>query len=86
MFHLQKGSIIVKKGDEVKQGQLLAKIGFSGAATTYSHLHYQLMDGADFLNDNALPCQFSDITLILGSKKVRYDKLSIDTGDFVYSA
>lgn len=85
LFHLLKNSIEVTLGQEVERGQPLAKTGFSGAATTYSHLHYQLMDGPDFLNDNPLPCKFSDVTLVLGSKKVRYEELSIDTGDFIQS-
>jgi hypothetical protein len=85
LFHLLKGSIAVDVGQNVKRGDSIAKVGFSGASTTYSHLHYQLMDGLDFLNDNPLPCKFADVNLLLGSKVVRYDQLSIDTGDFVQS-
>lgn len=84
LFHLLKNSIKVSVGDHVSTGQIIAKIGFSGASTTYSHLHYQLLDGADFLNANALPCRFSDVWLLNGKKAVRYEKTSIDTGDIIY--
>lgn len=83
LFHLLKNSITVKVGQKVKQGEKMAKIGFSGAATTYSHLHYQLMDGKNFLEDNPLPCKFSDVIIIQGSTERRYKEIILDTGDFV---
>ena len=85
LFHLLKNSITVKMGQKVKRGEVLGKIGFSGAATTYSHLHYQLMDGKDFLKDNALPCKFSDLVIVQGSKEREYKDVTLDTGDFFYS-
>ncbi len=85
LFHLKKKGITVRKGDKVKKGQPIGRIGFSGAATTYSHLHYQLMDGPDFLMGNPLPCKFSDVTLILGSETRKYDELELDTGDIILS-
>jgi len=83
LFHLLKQSIEASVGQKVKKGQAIAKIGFSGAATTYSHLHYQLMDGEDFLIDNPLPCKFSDVTIIQGKTEVKYDRIMLDTGDFI---
>jgi murein DD-endopeptidase MepM/ murein hydrolase activator NlpD len=83
LFHLLKGSIPVKLGEQVKAGQEIGKIGFSGAATTYSHLHYQLMDGPDFLKDNALPCKFQDVTLIENGQEKFFTEASLDSNDFV---
>ncbi len=83
LFHLMKGSVEVDIGDQIERGQPMARIGFSGAATTYSHLHYQLMDGKDFLRDIPLPCKFSDVTLVLGTTQELNEELVIDTGDFV---
>ena len=83
LFHLLKNSIAVKVGQKVKQGEKIAQIGFSGAATTYSHLHYQLMDGRNFLEDNPLPCEFSNVVIIQGSTERRYKETILDTGDFV---
>ncbi len=39
--HLQKDSISLKKGDWVKKGQVIAKVGNSGRSP-YPHLHFQL--------------------------------------------
>ncbi len=39
--HLQKESISLKKGDRVKKGQVIAKVGNSGRSP-YPHLHFQL--------------------------------------------
>jgi hypothetical protein len=83
LFHLLKDSVNVSVGDTVSRNQIVAKIGFSGAATTYSHLHYQLMDGEAFLKDNPLPCQFSDVSLLRGKEKIRFDRTCIDTGDII---
>ena len=83
LFHLLKDSVIVSVGEKVERSQPVAKIGFSGAATTYSHLHYQLMDGDDFLNDNPHPCRFSNIQLVQGKELVYFKKTAIDTGDII---
>jgi len=84
LFHLLKDSVKVSVGDIVSRNQIIALIGFSGAATTYSHLHYQLMDGDVFLKDNPLPCQFSDVLLLKGKEKVRFKIATIDTGDIIF--
>ena len=86
LFHLLKNSVTVNVGDNVSRNQPIAKIGFSGAATTYSHLHYQLMDGSDFLKDNPLPCKFTNVTLFNGDEFVRYEETIIDTGDFIFTS
>lgn len=83
LFHLLKDSVEVKVGDNVMRNQRLAKIGFSGASTTYSHLHYQLLDGADFLTSNPLPCRFSNIQILMGKTVTRYKITCIDTGDIL---
>jgi hypothetical protein len=83
LFHLLKHSIKVDKGQQVKGGQPLGLIGFSGAATTYSHLHYQLMDGQNFLTSESLPAKFSNITLLLGNRKIHHAEVTLDTGDII---
>lgn len=83
LYHLLKGSCRVKVGEKVKTGQEIAKIGFSGSATTYSHLHYQLMGGGDFLNDNPLPFKFFNVKLALGQQEIMYNEVVLDTGDII---
>lgn len=83
LFHLQQGTIAVKKGQLVKRGQLIGKVGFSGAATTYVHLHYQLMDGPDPLASAALPFKFYDVAIVHGSRVTRFQQAMVDTGDLL---
>lgn len=42
--HMAKGTLVVKKGDTVKQGQVLGKIGSSGSSTG-PHLHIEVWEG-----------------------------------------
>jgi hypothetical protein len=52
--HLQKGSLLVKQGDHVKRGQVLALLGNTGN-TSGPHLHFHLMDGISVLGSSGLP-------------------------------
>jgi len=83
LYHLLKGSCKVKVGDVVKRDQEIGKVGFSGASTVYSHLHYQLLDGIDILNSNELPIKFSNVILWHGTKKKSYDEIVVNTGDII---
>ncbi|MCM1989087.1 M23 family metallopeptidase [Oceanirhabdus seepicola] len=65
--HLATDSLTVKKGDKVKQGQVIAKVGHTGMSGC-PHLHFQLMDGPDFLADRGLPCSFSNIRNVDGDR------------------
>ncbi|MGW0791538.1 M23 family metallopeptidase [Streptomyces sp. NPDC002911] len=44
--HVRRGSLQVKAGDTVREGQLLARCGNSGNSTE-PHVHFQLMDHPD---------------------------------------
>lgn len=52
--HLQKGSLLVKPGDRVTKGQLIAKLGNTGNSSL-SHLHLHLMNGPSVLGSDAVP-------------------------------
>jgi hypothetical protein len=52
--HLQHNSITVSQGEQVKRGQLLAKLGNTGN-TSAPHLHFHLMDGTSTLGSNGIP-------------------------------
>ena len=58
--HMSEGTVVVKPGDIVKQGQVIGKIGNTGNSTD-PHLHFQLMDSKDFLTANGLPVMFKDV-------------------------
>ena len=60
LAHLQAGSVLVKAGDHVGQGQPLGKLGSSGDTQT-PHLHYQLQSGPDIQWSDGLPCKFTNI-------------------------
>ncbi len=71
--HLITNSIKVKKGDEVKQGQVLGLLGNSGNSSA-PHLHFQLMQGTDILTARGLPCYFTNISDIERQKIELVDK------------
>lgn len=52
--HLQKGSLVVKPGDTVKKGQVIAKLGNTGNSNA-SHMHFHLMNGPSVLGSDGLP-------------------------------
>jgi hypothetical protein len=52
--HLQPESLRVKKGDQVKRGQLLANIGVSGDARA-PHLHFQVSTSSNPLAGDGIP-------------------------------
>jgi len=47
--HLKRGSLKVKVGDMVKQGQTLGQVGLSGW-TEYPHLHFELRHGRKIID------------------------------------
>ncbi|WP_269462755.1 M23 family metallopeptidase [Mycobacterium basiliense] len=52
--HLIKGSLLVKPGDKVTRGQLIARLGNTGNSNA-PHLHFQLMNGPSLLEADAVP-------------------------------
>ena len=60
LCHLMPGSIAVKPGDKVKQGDVIAKCGNSGNSSE-PHLHFQLQTGKSFFASMGLPVSFANI-------------------------
>jgi len=57
LCHLQPGSIAVKKGERVTEGQMLGRVGNSG--NTYEpHLHIHLQDGPKLFVAEGIPLYF----------------------------
>jgi murein DD-endopeptidase MepM/ murein hydrolase activator NlpD len=57
--HMISGSLTVKPGDRVSEGQVLGHLGNTGNANA-SHLHFQLMDGPSLLEADSLPYELTD--------------------------
>jgi hypothetical protein len=58
LAHLRRGSVAVRAGDRVAQGQKLGECGNSGN-TSEPHLHYHLQNGPAFGQAEGIPAQFS---------------------------
>lgn len=57
--HLQKGSLLVKPGDKVHAGQVIAKLGNTGNSNA-AHLHFQLMNGPNLVGSDSVPYVLKD--------------------------
>lgn len=67
-IHCQKGSILVKNGDHVKKGQLIARVGNSGGSAA-PHLHFTLLDRRYQVS---IPWRLDDYALVTeGGTKVK---------------
>jgi hypothetical protein len=82
LVHMKSGSVAVKKGDRVSQGQQIGAIGFSGD-TFLPHLHYMIMDGMDERTSRGLPSYFSDFKRVLGARTENVSRGQIDSGDIL---
>jgi hypothetical protein len=56
--HLQRGSVQVVAGDQVRSGQHLGAVGHTGNSTA-PHLHFQLMTDPDPRRAEPIPCAFA---------------------------
>lgn len=68
--HMIENSVTVNKGDRIKQGQLIGKVGHTGLSNC-PHLHFQLMDKPDILAGRGLPCSFTNISDVTGDRMDR---------------
>jgi murein DD-endopeptidase MepM/ murein hydrolase activator NlpD len=80
--HFKNGSVAVKQGEHVRQGQQIGQMGFSGDAFLV-HLHYQLQRNANW--GEGLPSYFSDVERFDGGRFVPVEGGQIDSGDVVRS-
>lgn len=83
LLHLKQGSVKVKPGDLIKQGQPVAEMGISGDSE-YVHLHYQLQNGIE-LNNETLPSYFSNFRWWLGSTVREIKRGAMNSGDILES-
>lgn len=55
--HLREGSLTVQRGQQVRSGDVLGRVGNSGNSTM-PHLHFQLMDRQDVREARGVLCKF----------------------------
>jgi hypothetical protein len=56
--HLQHGSVVVKAGDRVARGRVIARLGNSGSSSIGPHLHFHVSDADSPLAAEGLPFVF----------------------------
>jgi murein DD-endopeptidase MepM/ murein hydrolase activator NlpD len=82
--HMMPGSVRVKAGQSVRQGEMIGRVGFSGDAI-FPHVHYSLLTGPDIYHHEAVPPYFTHFRRLLGSKSVEVEQGTVDSGDIVES-
>jgi|GEM_PF-964942 len=60
LAHMQQGSVKVKKGDQVKQGDVIGLLGNTGNSDA-PHLHYHLMACETIFRCDGLPSRFENV-------------------------
>ncbi|MFC8130417.1 M23 family metallopeptidase [Streptomyces sp. NPDC057302] len=65
--HVQRGSLAVRAGDEVRAGQVMARCGNSGNSTE-PHVHFQLMDGPDLGTARGVPFRWRGVGVPAGGE------------------
>lgn len=68
--HLIKGSIPVKVGDHVAQGQVIGHCGHTGHSSE-PHLHFHLQNGPSFYSSMGLPIRFENAGEITRGERVQ---------------
>ncbi len=56
--HLQSGSVAVKRGDRVRRGHVIGRLGNSGSSSIGPHLHFHVSDANSPLAAEGLPFVF----------------------------
>jgi hypothetical protein len=62
--HLQHGSVVVKAGDRVQRGQVIARLGNSGSSSIGPHLHFHVSDAASALGAEGVPFVISEFEVM----------------------
>lgn len=70
LVHMREGSVKVKCGDEINEGDSLGEVGHSGNSTM-PHLHFHLMDNPDAFTAKGVPCSFKEYELYHQGKWIK---------------
>lgn len=83
LSHLKLGSILPKKGDWVKKGEIIAKLGNSGNSP-YPHLHFQLQ-ATPYIGSKTIDYPISDVWMKFQGKETLTPVANPSTGSTVSS-
>lgn len=82
--HMKPGSVRVRVGDHVKDGDQIGNMGFAGDAFI-PHLHYMLIDNADVMKAEGVPSYFHNFRRIMGANVEAVGLGQVDSGDIIES-
>jgi murein DD-endopeptidase MepM/ murein hydrolase activator NlpD len=82
LCHFQQGSIRVKRGERVKQGQVLGLCGNSGNSSE-PHIHYHVQNTPAMPGTTGLRCAFEKITVARDGKSETRTNYAPQKGDLV---
>ena len=60
--HLQTHSVMVRRGQRLRTGQPIGKVGSTGNSTG-PHLHFGIQDSTDAISSNSLPFEINHYTV-----------------------
>ena len=61
LAHFRQGSVPVKAGQRVAQGEKIGEMGHSGMGSGLVHVHYELCTSADVRKAEGLPAHFESM-------------------------
>jgi hypothetical protein len=67
--HLKSGSVRVKPGDRVAQGEIVGEVGDTGDSAAV-HLHFQINAGPDAFTSMSLPVTFANMRSVDGNDEM----------------
>lgn len=79
--HLKLGSVLVRPGDTVTAGEVMAQLGNSGN-TSGPHLHFHVMDGPSVLGSNGVPYVIDSFQTAGGIDPVQFGQTTDFVGDW----
>ena len=85
LAHLAPGSVAVREGQLVDEGDLVGRVGHTGNSTA-PHLHLQLMDAPSPMVASGLLCSFRELEILQGRTWVRATDVIPRSTDRIRSA
>ena len=83
--HLRQGSVVVRKGDRVKAGDMVGRCGNSGNSSG-PHIHFHVMDRPEMELGRGQEVEFSDLRIVRDGKEMHLQRGEPVRGDRVSNA